>query len=59
MADKRRFRGPGGGVFVPHPTVSEETVQQYVELGEWTPVEVEKPAPAPAPRKRAASKSDK
>ncbi len=52
MADKRRFRGPGGGVFVPHPTVAEETLEQHVKLGEWVEVEETKPAPS----KKAAAK---
>jgi len=51
---KRRFRGPGGAVFVPHPTVSEDTINAKVAAGEWSPVEAEKKAPA----KRAPKKND-
>lgn len=50
MAGKRRFRGPGGGVFVPHRSVDEATINVMVKSGEWTPLDgpVEgKPAPTP------------
>jgi len=54
MAAKRRFRGPGGAVFVPHPTVDESTIAMAVASGEWTPVE----EPKPAKRAPAKPKSD-
>lgn len=41
MADKRRFVGPGGGVFVPN--VDDQTIEQMVKAGHWTPVEPERP----------------
>lgn len=44
MSGKRRFRGPVGAVFVPHPTVDETTIASKVASGEWTPVEESKPA---------------
>lgn len=44
MAGKRRFRGPGGGVFVPHHTVDEVTIKTLVDAGEWTPVEPTEPS---------------
>lgn len=47
-ADKRRFRGSAGAVFVPHPLIDEVTIQSYLAAGEWSLVE-EKPA------KKAAS----
>jgi hypothetical protein len=50
MADKRRFRGPSGAVFVPHETVDEVTIKTLVDAGEWTPVDEKK-----APAKKAAS----
>jgi hypothetical protein len=53
MADKRRFRGPSGAVFVPHETVDEVTIKTLVEAGEWTPVEDEKKRTA---KKAAAPK---
>lgn len=37
MDGKRRFRGPGGGLFVPHHTVDEVTIKTMVDAGEWTP----------------------
>lgn len=36
MAEKRRFIGPGGGVFVPN--VDDETIRQKIKSGEWEPV---------------------
>ena len=40
---KRRFVGPGGAVFVPN--VPDDTIEQMVRDGEWTPYEEPKPAP--------------
>lgn len=54
MTDKRRFVGPSGGVFVPHPTVDEVSIATAVASGEWTPV-VEKLA-TPQPVKKTARK---
>ena len=36
MAEKRRFIGPGGGVFVPN--VDDDTIALRVQSGEWEPV---------------------
>ncbi|MGC5019020.1 hypothetical protein [Micromonospora sp. DT47] len=59
MAGKRRFRGPGGGIFVPHRTVSEVTIKTLVEAGEWTPVEDEPKKAVPAKKAaRPAAKSE-
>lgn len=62
---KRRFRGPGGALFVPN--VDDETIAVMVEAGEWTPVEGEsspaspvsspKPKPKPAPAGRSGRRS--
>jgi hypothetical protein len=49
-ADDRRFVGPAGAVFVPHPYLDEDTIASKIASGEWTPVEEPKPA------KKAASK---
>lgn len=43
-AGKRRFRGPGGGVFVPHRTVDDVTIKTMVDAGEWTPEPDTRPA---------------
>jgi hypothetical protein len=46
MADKKRYVGPGGALFVPN--VSEDTIDQMVRDGEWKPL----PEPStPLPRK--------
>lgn len=42
-ADNRRFVGPAGAVFVPHPLVDEVTIASKVASGEWTPVEESAP----------------
>lgn len=49
MADKKRYVGPGGAVFVPN--VSQDTIDQMVRDGEWKPL----PEPTPPivkPRKK-------
>lgn len=56
MAGKRRFVGPGGGVFVPN--VDDETIEQMVESGEWVPVEESTPS-APKPARKATKKTAK
>lgn len=55
---KRRFRSPGGAVFVPN--VDEATIALKVASGEWAPVvdapEVPQPPKPPAkPRRRRAA----
>lgn len=60
MADKRRFRGPGGGLFVPCPAVDEDTIKQHVASGDWTPVEDKSESKsAPAKSKRSSSSKPK
>lgn len=46
MAGKRRFVGPGGAVFVPN--VPEDTIEQQVAAGIWTPVAESLPRSVPA-----------
>ena len=48
-ADSRRFIGPAGAVFVPHPLIDEDTIAANVASGDWTEVQ---PDPEPAPRSR-------
>lgn len=50
-SDGRRFVGPAGAVFVPHPLLDETTIETKVASGEWVPFEEPKPA------KKTASKS--
>lgn len=50
MADKRRFVGPDGAVFVPN--VADDTIDYMVKTGQWTPVEETKPGPAKKAAKR-------
>lgn len=52
MADKRRLRGPGGAIFVPHPTVDESTIKSKRATGEWSEVEEPKPTPKKSTRAR-------
>lgn len=42
-SDTRRFVGPAGAVFVPHPLLDEVTIETNVQSGEWTPIEESKP----------------
>lgn len=51
-ADKRRFVGPSGAIFVPN--VPDDTIEVMVASGEWTPLaEPAKPEPK-RPRSRKA-----
>jgi hypothetical protein len=52
-SDDRRFVGPAGAVFVPHPLVDEDTIAVKVASGEWTLLEEQ------APKKSAAKRSPK
>lgn len=55
-ADQRRFIGPAGAVFVPHPLVDETTIASKVESGEWSELLPESSKPA---KKAAAKPSSK
>lgn len=48
MAEKRRYVGPAGAVFVPN--VDDETIRGKVSAGEWKPFVEPKPEPAPVKR---------
>jgi hypothetical protein len=41
VAEKKRFVGPSGAVFVPN--VADDTIEQMVRDGEWKPFEAPKP----------------